>query len=149
MLVLSRKRQQQIKIGEQITVTILRVQGNTVRVGIEAPRDIRVVRGELPAGAPGGEAPADEPAVEIGLAETPVAAAAGAGEEAGESLDEAASAIAAAAGGPPTVLAAHMPWRRLRRRFGAGPLAAIIASTNSPSRAASSGKLAELAGCHA
>ena len=48
MLVLTRKLQQQIKIGDQITVTILRVKGNTVRVGIDAPRDVRVVRGELP-----------------------------------------------------------------------------------------------------
>ena len=48
MLVLSRKLQQQIKIGDQITVTILRVKGNTVRVGIAAPRDLRVIRGELP-----------------------------------------------------------------------------------------------------
>jgi carbon storage regulator CsrA len=48
MLVLTRKFQQQIKIGDQITVTILRVKGQTVRVGIEAPRDVRVVRGELP-----------------------------------------------------------------------------------------------------
>jgi carbon storage regulator CsrA len=48
MLVLTRKLQQQIKIGEQITVTILRVKGQTVRVGIDAPRDVRVIRGELP-----------------------------------------------------------------------------------------------------
>ena len=48
MLVLTRKLQQQIKIGEQITVTILKVKGNTVRVGISAPREVRVVRGELP-----------------------------------------------------------------------------------------------------
>src|SRR3954469_2813062 len=48
MLVLSRKQQQQIKIGDQITVTIVRVKGNTVRVGIEAPRDVRVIRAELP-----------------------------------------------------------------------------------------------------
>lgn len=56
MLVLTRKLQQQIKIGEQITVTILRVKGHTVRVGIEAPREVRVVRGELPRGSEAGEA---------------------------------------------------------------------------------------------
>jgi carbon storage regulator CsrA len=50
MLVLTRKLQQKIKIGEAITVTILRVKGQTVRVGIDAPRDVRVVRGELPGG---------------------------------------------------------------------------------------------------
>jgi carbon storage regulator len=48
MLVLSRKMHEQIVIGEDITVTIVRVQGNTVRIGIEAPRQVRVVRGELP-----------------------------------------------------------------------------------------------------
>lgn len=48
MLVLTRKIQEQIVIGENIKVTILRVKGNTVRVGIEAPRQVRVVRSELP-----------------------------------------------------------------------------------------------------
>jgi carbon storage regulator CsrA len=48
MLVLTRKPQQQIRIGDNITVTIVKIKGNTVRVGIEAPRSVRVVRGELP-----------------------------------------------------------------------------------------------------
>ncbi len=47
MLVLTRKSQQRIRIGNDITVTILKVRGNAVSVGIEAPRDVRVVRGEL------------------------------------------------------------------------------------------------------
>lgn len=47
MLVLTRKKQERIQIGNDITITILRIQGRTVRVGIEAPRDIRVVRSEL------------------------------------------------------------------------------------------------------
>jgi len=49
MLVLTRKLSQQIKIGDNVTLTVLRVKGNTVRLGIEAPRDVRVVRSELPA----------------------------------------------------------------------------------------------------
>ncbi len=49
MLVLTRKLSQQIKIGDNITLTVLRVKGNTVRLGIDAPRDVRVVRSELPA----------------------------------------------------------------------------------------------------
>lgn len=49
MLVLTRKQKESIKIGDSITITILRVQGQAVRVGIEAPRDVRVVRGELSA----------------------------------------------------------------------------------------------------
>ena len=52
MLVLTRKAQQQIQIGDNITVTIVRVKGQSVRIGIEAPRNVRVVRGEL---QPGGD----------------------------------------------------------------------------------------------
>lgn len=47
MLVLSRKLNQEILIGDQIKITVLKTRGNTVRLGIEAPRDIKVVRGEL------------------------------------------------------------------------------------------------------
>ena len=48
MLVLSRKLNQEIMIGENVKVTVLKVRGNTVRLGIEAPRHVRVLRGELP-----------------------------------------------------------------------------------------------------
>ncbi|MEO8494663.1 MAG: carbon storage regulator [Planctomycetota bacterium] len=48
MLVLTRKTQERIHIGDNITISILKLKGNTVRIGIEAPRDIRVLRGELP-----------------------------------------------------------------------------------------------------
>lgn len=47
MLVLTRKLDETIRIGEDIRVTVLRVKGNTVRIGIEAPNRIRVVREEL------------------------------------------------------------------------------------------------------
>ncbi len=47
MLVLSRKQNEKICIGNSITVTVLRMKGKAVRLGIEAPRDINVVRGEL------------------------------------------------------------------------------------------------------
>jgi carbon storage regulator CsrA len=47
MLVLTRKQKETIKIGDDITITILRVKGQAVRVGIEAPRAIHVLRGEL------------------------------------------------------------------------------------------------------
>lgn len=47
MLVLTRKLNQQIQLGDNIKITVLRVKGNTIRLGIEAPRDVRVVRGEL------------------------------------------------------------------------------------------------------
>jgi len=47
MLVLSRKQDQEIVIGDNIRITVLKTRGNVVRLGIEAPRDIKVVRGEL------------------------------------------------------------------------------------------------------
>ena len=53
MLVLTRKPQETICIGDEITISILRVKGRAVRVGIEAPGNIRVVRGELVRELPG------------------------------------------------------------------------------------------------
>ncbi|TWU46235.1 Carbon storage regulator [Rubripirellula tenax] len=47
MLVLTRKVDEQILIGDDIKITLIRVRGNSVRIGIEAPREVRVVRGEL------------------------------------------------------------------------------------------------------
>jgi carbon storage regulator CsrA len=47
MLVLTRKVKEQIQIGENIVVTILQVRGQTVRIGIEAPKSVRVMRAEI------------------------------------------------------------------------------------------------------
>ena len=47
MLVLTRKRHEKIRIGDDVTITILRINANHVRVGIEAPPQVRVTRGEL------------------------------------------------------------------------------------------------------
>jgi carbon storage regulator CsrA len=47
MLVLTRKYQEKIRIGDNITITVLRTKGKAVRLGIEAPSDVPVVRGEL------------------------------------------------------------------------------------------------------
>ncbi|HEX3601067.1 MAG TPA: carbon storage regulator [Lacipirellulaceae bacterium] len=47
MLVLTRKYQEKIRIGENITITVLRMKGKAVRLGIEAPSTVPVVRGEL------------------------------------------------------------------------------------------------------
>lgn len=47
MLVLSRKVGERILIGENIVVTIVRVHGNGVRIGVEAPPELAVVREEL------------------------------------------------------------------------------------------------------
>ncbi len=47
MLVLTRKHQEKIRIGNDITITILRTKGKAVRLGIEAPPEVPVIRGEL------------------------------------------------------------------------------------------------------
>ncbi len=47
MLVLSRKPGERILIGENVTVTIVRIGPNNVRLGIEAPRELNIVREEL------------------------------------------------------------------------------------------------------
>ncbi len=47
MLVLSRKQDQQIVIGDNITITLLKIRGNTARIGIEAPNHVTIVRAEI------------------------------------------------------------------------------------------------------
>lgn len=47
MLVLSRKVGERIQLGDNITVTLVKISGNMVRLGIDAPRDMSVVRQEL------------------------------------------------------------------------------------------------------
>ena len=47
MLVLSRKESQRIRLGDSIVVTIVKISGDKVRVGIEAPANILVLRDEL------------------------------------------------------------------------------------------------------
>jgi len=47
MLVLSRKPGEKLVIGDDVVLTINRISGNRVAIGIEAPRDVRIVRGEL------------------------------------------------------------------------------------------------------
>jgi carbon storage regulator len=46
-LVLSRRQGERIKIGENVTVEIVRIQGNVARVAIKAPRDVKIIRDEL------------------------------------------------------------------------------------------------------
>jgi carbon storage regulator len=47
MLVLSRKERERIRLGDSIVLTIVRVSGDRVRLGIEAPADMLVLREEL------------------------------------------------------------------------------------------------------
>jgi len=47
MLVLSRKCGQSVCIGQDVTITFLRVGGRVVKIGIDAPSLVRILRGEL------------------------------------------------------------------------------------------------------
>jgi carbon storage regulator len=47
MLVLTRKVGEQIRIGADVVVTLVRIQGEKVRIGIEAPRDVVIHREEV------------------------------------------------------------------------------------------------------
>ena len=47
MLVLSRKSDESIRINENVVVTVLSIQGDRVRLGIEAPREMPVHRQEV------------------------------------------------------------------------------------------------------
>ncbi|MFM8251357.1 MAG: carbon storage regulator [Planctomycetota bacterium] len=47
MLVLSRRESERIRLGDSIVVTVVRVSGDKVRLGIEAPADVLVLREEL------------------------------------------------------------------------------------------------------
>ena len=47
MLVLTRKLMEKLFIGDNICVTVVRLEGGQVRLGIDAPRDVTVVRAEL------------------------------------------------------------------------------------------------------
>lgn len=66
MLVLSRRESERIKVGNSIVITVVRVTGDKVRLGIEAPADMVVLREELELHArPEVTAPAVVPAVKF------------------------------------------------------------------------------------
>ncbi|QEG34055.1 carbon storage regulator [Bythopirellula goksoeyrii] len=67
MLVLSRKEAERIRLGDDIVITVVRIGGDKVRIGIEAPKEVLVLRDEL---EPFEKAPQSVSAcVETGLAE--------------------------------------------------------------------------------
>jgi carbon storage regulator len=55
MLVLTRKQGEKIRIGEDVVITVVRTKGKAVRIGIQAPSHVPVLRGEI-AAAIAGEA---------------------------------------------------------------------------------------------
>ena len=57
MLVLTRKQGEQIRIGDDVVVTIVRTKGKAVRLGIQAPAHVPVLRGEVAAAIAGEDSP--------------------------------------------------------------------------------------------
>ncbi len=47
MLILSRKVDEKIKIGDTITLTIIEIHGDQVKIGVEAPKNVKVFRQEV------------------------------------------------------------------------------------------------------
>ena len=61
MLVLSRKVGERILIGEQVAITVVRINATTVRLGIDAPSKLVVVREELAEGGKAQGTAVDQP----------------------------------------------------------------------------------------
>jgi carbon storage regulator len=61
MLVLSRRESERIRLGDSIVVTVVKVAGDRVRLGIEAPSDVLVLRDELERRAASRPAPTPMP----------------------------------------------------------------------------------------
>ena len=79
MLVLSRKKYESIRIGDDIEITVLEVRGGRVRLGIAAPNDVRVMRHELlpreidpVANAAPGTSSSDDPGSIVSRADAPI-----------------------------------------------------------------------------
>jgi carbon storage regulator len=47
VLVLTRKTNESLVIGENISITVLAIEGEKVKIGIEAPREVSILRSEL------------------------------------------------------------------------------------------------------
>jgi carbon storage regulator len=65
MLVLTRKAGQRLLIGDNIRITVLDCQNGRIKIGIEAPPDVMILREELRADATRRVTPYDKPTVKV------------------------------------------------------------------------------------
>jgi carbon storage regulator len=72
MLVLTRRSGESIKIGNDIEVTVLEIQGDKVKIGINAPKNISVMRMELLLAARNANEEAASPDIDIETLKNPV-----------------------------------------------------------------------------
>jgi carbon storage regulator len=75
MLVLSRKEGERVVIGGNVVITINRIAGNRITLAIDAPRDVRIVRGELTSFDSPADASLSETARKSEIAQTQCASA--------------------------------------------------------------------------
>lgn len=47
MLVLSRKEREVIKVGDSITIAVIKISDHSISIGVEAPKNVKILRGEL------------------------------------------------------------------------------------------------------
>ena len=113
MLVLSRKTAERIRLGDSIVVTIVRVSGDKVRLGIEAPPDVLVLRDELN-GATGRWSSARQPKAKIARRHADRSAKP-AGWDAGGFFTGVPTAVSTASAVPTTALATTAADRRTSR----------------------------------
>jgi len=71
MLVLSRKKHESIVINDDITVVVVEIRGNQVRLGIEAPKEVPVRRSEVQDAVGRNEAAGGKPKVDGDADQTP------------------------------------------------------------------------------
>jgi carbon storage regulator len=69
MLVVSRKPGEKVVIGEKITLTVVEMKGNQVRLAFDAPAQVRILRGELKSGK--NQSETEEELADHDLAEKP------------------------------------------------------------------------------
>ncbi len=55
MLILSRRESERVYLGDDIVLTIVRVSGDKVRIGVEAPSNVKILRNELEVSPPKAE----------------------------------------------------------------------------------------------
>ncbi len=67
MLILTRNQGESINIGEAVTITVLGTKGGQVRLGIDAPKHIKILRSELLDRAPHSDSHSDEPEPDTAL----------------------------------------------------------------------------------
>jgi carbon storage regulator len=68
MLILSRKERETIRIGPDVVVTVTRISGEQVRIGVVAPPNVVILRGELAQQSP-QQSPPSPPAAEGGASD--------------------------------------------------------------------------------